>query len=415
LYNHIKIITFIIAILHLFIVLDLDMQWLQIINQDNLYFNITNTVNLAKNINRYYIFVLVFILNTSLFFLNKEKNNNDRFFYGFMLIYTLIIIQEPLQYFLNINNYNFKIGSAILILIFSALLVFVHELIICFSTFRTDEEFLKSGFSRIPNTIQILKLSYSIVISILLLIILLIYYLLLTPINNILLLLLFAIFLFGLYKIIIVIKKNYAIRKYIGIYGYDDGYLKLREKLPVIPIEILDQHEYNYSMIGLVNKPSTKIKENHIFEIINKIHDNKKINFHKLEDIVKSNKININDRNGVGWTPLMKYVADVSLSNQNNTNKHNKNDDFKVLNILLNSGADININNFMIRSPLNFAINYGDFAMVKFLVENNADIIKKINMPDIPIVENDHIKEALELREIAIYEYLKKESTNETI
>ncbi len=387
-FNRIEKITIGIMVLHLFVILGIDMQWLQII-KSNQYFDFAALVDMAKNINKYYIFFSVVVLSVFSWHFNK---NSIGIFYAFLLIYTFLIIKDILQYFINISIYNFSVGEIILIPVLYGLLMVLYKLLLMLSIFRTDKEILKSGFNRKPNTIKDLISAYKVFAFILLFLSLIVYYLLLTPINIVILLLLLAVFLFSAYKAYPDLKIVYQIHRRINKYGYDDGYIELREKINIFPMMALDKHEYNLAMYGFTGNIPIKIEESKIFEVINEIH-NKKINFKELKNFIEENKENINDIDGAGWTPFMKYVADNSR-----INKRSKRDSFRVLNILLGNGADINIENFMDRSALNFAIGYGDLETVKFLVENNA------------LIKNNHIEQALKLREAKIYNYLKENS-----
>ena len=85
-------------------------------------------------------------------------------------------------------------------------------------------------------------------------------------------------------------------------------------------------------------------------------------NYNLAKFLIESKKININEQNKNGDTPLHKAVQ---LSN------------YKLVNLLLENNANTNIQNNQNETPLHFAANIGDYKIIKLLLLYKANIFLK--------------------------------------
>ncbi len=389
----------------------MDTVFLPFINQSNLPLNIQKISEFINSDNTYSYGIAIALVLLSIFNAIRSDGTPHHFSL-FMLAYLFMIFLEPIRILMNIEIFIF-VGEIILILSFSTLVMFLILISETFLFQRTDEEIMDSGFDEVPNTIKRIRLGYIWFCVVLLSTVIYVNFLLLEPVNIKIFWLLSVVGLLGFSRIAFISANLLKMRRHLKDKGYDDEFLKIRGKSMDIStmMRAFDQHEYRYSMLGLTCPPSPHIKQSELFEIASKAGFGEKIDSDEFEKIVMHNKSIINDRNGHGWAPFSICVANASSPWETSTSKiKDRRNIFRVLSILLHNGANININNYMMMSPLNFAIKYGDLEMVKFLVENNADIKKKegtLGIPSLKYAHNDHMEQALELRQIEIYGYLK--------
>ncbi len=193
------------------------------------------------------------------------------------------------------------------------------------------------------------------------------------------------------------IKKGAILNNYLEL-AYENKHYYLTEQLL--------KYENNYArriyFVNLLNSLDIKTR----LEI--KI---KKNNLEEIKRILKNNICENMDSLLFMAVKASKYrIANYLILSGANPNTYFNNisplmaavsrGDFKMVKILINSGADINgKGNFILGFPLTIAINEGYFNIVKYLVEHGADIHKSYGF------KLSAIEEALQSSNINIVDY----------
>lgn len=94
----------------------------------------------------------------------------------------------------------------------------------------------------------------------------------------------------------------------------------------------------------------------------------------KVKDILNKG-ISPNIKDDLGNTPIIYASSSVSLLFDN----------VDIVNDLLKAGADMNVGDSNGWTALHFACKYGDFELVKILVDSGADVIKHTNSDETPL------------------------------
>ena len=97
----------------------------------------------------------------------------------------------------------------------------------------------------------------------------------------------------------------------------------------------------------------------------------------------------------IGRSPLIYAIY--RAKNSECENEEQRKNSIEIIKILIENGADINIQNKNGTSALIFACENNNFDMVKFLIDNNVDInsINKNGKSAIDITNNPEIKKIL--------------------
>lgn len=116
------------------------------------------------------------------------------------------------------------------------------------------------------------------------------------------------------------------------------------------------------------------------------MHAMNRCNGYKLVKILIENGANINNPDNLGNNEIMNIDADSNLSNED------KGGYIQVLNYLIDRGCNINIKNAMGFTPLMKFSFENDYEFIKILLDKGADINLKSEMTAFDLAQNDEIK-----------------------
>lgn len=371
-------VTFYIQIQYLF---NFNLSWLlSLVNEESFIVNIEETQIIFLQLgNSVIAFAIQTFIGLALLFVAKKMIPLRYWILGTFIISNYLWLLIMISNIFNIST-NYFLFQVINLLILFAPFLFTSLIIDTLHYVRTDEEMIETGFDRIPNTAIIIRQS----LSTLSLFLLFIFFINLNFLETNLIYI-YSTVIFGL---IFVAKALFDLIHFQN--STKEKKLEIRQRKGYFA-KAFDIHEYGYAHLGLTKLPRIGIDKS---EIYNSAHN---FELTKLKKLLKDEPQRVNEKNTYGWTAFMILVANTSHSS--NRDMRLREEVFKFLEWLLDVGADININNYLRRNALVFAINYNDSEMVKFLLKNDAE------------VEDDMIEHALNKRYMEVYTLLKSHNS----